>query len=213
MADIQKAMKSFEKKGFGVHCFENGSDAAAYMKSQIHGCTIGFGGSKTVEAIGLYDALQEDNEIFWHWKDVVYEELKKDDKEGQAKVHATRNKAMTADIYVCSANAVSETGEIVNIDGSGNRISSTLWGHKKVYFVVSRNKIMPSFEEAIWRARNVAAPLRARSVHKQTPCAVGELKCYDCDHPDRVCRGMAVIWEPLRGQEYEIVFIDEDYGM
>ena len=122
--------------------------------------------------------------------------------------------AVLTDVYITSANALAETGEIVNIDGNGNRVSSTLYGHQKVYFLVGVNKVAPDFEAALWRARNVAAPKRAQSMGCRTPCAAKADRCYDCKSPERICRGLAVLWaRPNATEEMEVVLIGEALGM
>ena len=124
-----------------------------------------------------------------------------------------RERAMHAETYLSSANALAETGEIVNIDGTGNRVAGTLFGHKRVFFVVGRNKLAPTCDEAIRRARNVAAPKNALRFGVETPCvANGGDRCYDCKSPARICRGLVVLWEAMRGCETEVVLIDEDLG-
>ena len=121
---------------------------------------------------------------------------------------------MTTDAYVCSANAIAETGEIVNIDGMGNRLAGTMFGHKSVYIVAGVNKVCPDLDAAIYRARNVAGPLRARSMGKKTPCATGELKCWDCRSPERVCRAMTILMYKMMGMEKcELILVDEELGM
>lgn len=197
MADIKKAAENLRKLGYGVNVFATKTEAADYLDSAIDGVTVGIGGSQTVQELGLYDRLAAHNEVRWHWVNGPEE----------------RKAAMTAKIYLCSANALAESGEIVNIDGAGNRISSTLFGHEKVYFIIGRNKLADDYDAALWRARNVAAPKRAASMNKKTPCAVKADKCYDCKSPERICRGLAVLWGPMMGFETEILLIDEDLGM
>ena len=111
-------------------------------------------------------------------------------------------------------NALAETGELVNIDGTGNRVASTLFGHEEVYFIVGANKIAPDYDSALWRARNIAAPLNARRLHRKTPCAQGEtLRCYDCRSPERICNGLSVLWRPLGGVgETLVCLVGEDLG-
>ena len=120
---------------------------------------------------------------------------------------------MNAQVYLTSANALAETGEILNIDGGGNRVASTLFGHEKVYFIIGRNKLAPTYEEALWRARNIAAPKNAQRLKKKTPCAVKGDRCYDCKSPDRICRALVTLWEPMMGMETEILLVDQDLGM
>ena len=123
-----------------------------------------------------------------------------------------RSGAATAQVYLTSVNALAETGELINIDGFGNRIAASVYGHEKVYFVVGRGKLAGTLDEAVRRARNVAAPLNARRKQCKTPCAVNADRCYDCKSPERICRAMTVIWEPMMGMEAEVVLIDEDLG-
>ena len=99
------------------------------------------------------------------------------------------------------------------IDGTGNRVSATLFGHEKVYIVIGRNKLAPTYEAAVYRARNVAAPQRARQLGKKTPCAVKADRCYDCRSPERVCRALVTLWGPMLGMETEVLLVDEDLGL
>ena len=199
--DAEKLQRSLRARGWDFKHFATGEEAADYLAGELSGASVGIGGCGTADAIGLYDKLKAVcPDVAWHWKE-----------EDQL---AARMRAMTTDAYVCSANAIAETGEIVNIDGMGNRLAGTLFGHKRVYIVAGRNKLTPDLDSAIYRARNVAAPLRARSMGKHTPCATGELKCWDCRSPERVCCGMTILMNKMMGMEKcELVLIDEDLGM
>ena len=86
--------------------------------------------------------------------------------------------------------------------------------HETVCYLVGRNKIAPTFQQALWRARNIAAPLNARRLHRKTPCAQGEtLRCYDCRSPERICNGLSVLWRPLGGVgETLVCLVGEDLG-
>ncbi|MBQ6847515.1 MAG: lactate utilization protein [Clostridia bacterium] len=201
--DIKALKNNFQKRGFKVSVFENVPDAVDYFNNEIHNTTVGFGGSMTLKEIGLFDVLNKHNEIWWHGKG------------GQLKEYggaAIMQNAMNTEIYVTSANAISEQGQIINIDGRGNRLASTLYGHKKVYFVVGKNKVAENFEKALWRARNIAAPKNAQRLGMKTPCAVKGDKCYDCSSPDRICRGFLTLELPPMGTEVEVVIINEDLG-
>ena len=197
MADIQKTAENLQKLGYTVQVFDAKESAADYLDGAIDQTTVGFGGCQTAQQMGLYERLEKHNEVHWHWINGPEE----------------RKAAMATKVYLTSANALAESGEIVNIDGAGNRVSSTLFGHEKVYFVVGRNKLAEDYDAALWRARNVAAPKRAQSMGKKTPCAIRADRCYDCKSPERICRGLAVLWGPMMGFETEIVLIDEDLGM
>lgn len=138
---LESAKKNLEARGFRVQVFSSGKEAAAYLDAAVDGTAVGFGGSITLQELGLREMLAAHNEVFWHWTDGP-----------EAQTSAAR-----APVYITSANALAETGEIINIDGVGNRAASTLYGHQKLYFVVGRNKLAPTYEEALWRARNIAA--------------------------------------------------------
>ena len=195
---FEKVRENLEQRGFRVSTFATAAEAAAYLDGAIDGATVGFGGSITVQEMGLYEKLGTHNQVIWHWK-------------GDPDAHT---QAAQAQVYIASANGLAETGEIINIDGAGNRVASTLFGHQRVYFVIGRNKLAPTFEEALWRARNIAAPKNAQRLNKKTPCAVKGDRCYDCKSPERICRGLVVLWKPMMGMEEstEIVLVDEDLG-
>ena len=83
-----------------------------------------------------------------------------------------------------------------------------------MYIVIGRNKLAPTYEAAVYRARNVAAPQRARQLGKKTPCAVKADRCYDCKSPERICRGLSVLWrKPTGFEQAEVVLIEEELGM
>ena len=198
MTDFSAVKKNLEARGFRVNTFETAQAAADYLNEAIDGVSVGFGGSITLDQMGLYERLASHNSTVWHWKT--------DDQS------AARQQAMTADMYITSVNGLAETGELINIDGIGNRIAATLYGHKKVWFVAGRNKLAPTYDEALWRARNIAGPKNAQKLHKKTPCAIKADHCYDCKSPDRICRGLVVLWEALADMEMEVVLIDEELG-
>ena len=196
MTDLKKLTANLEKKGYIVRYFDTPQEAADYLDSRINGKTVAFGGSMTLKSMELYPKLSSHNQVVWHW-------------EGGA-----LRDAVLTDVYITSANALAETGEIINIDGVGNRAASTLYGHQKLYFVVGRNKLAPTYEEALWRARNIAAPKNAQRLGRKTPCAIKGDRCYDCKSPERICRGLVVLWEPMMGMEQttEVLLVDEELG-
>lgn len=198
MPDWKTLTDNLEKHGFTVHRFPTGEAAARYIDSALDGRTIGIGGSMTVKELGLYDLLSAHNEVHWHWAE-----------EGPA----ARESAMGAQVYLCSANALSETGEIINIDGVGNRLAGTLYGHEEVWFLVGVNKIAPDEAAALHRARNVASPLNNRRTGKRTPCTVNCERCYDCESPDRGCAALLILWRKPSGiKRAHVVLIEEELG-
>ena len=196
--DIERLKKNLEGRGFTLKYFETGAEASDYLAEQMAGKTVGIGGSMTVETIGLYNKLLDKAaDVAWHWK---------------TEPNEAKERAAKAEVYVSSANGIAETGEIINIDGAGNRVASNLYGHGKVYIVAGVNKVCPDVESAFQRARNVAAPKNARRFGKNTPCVTGELRCYDCRSPERICRGVSMLMEPMMGMPVEVVIINEELG-
>lgn len=196
--NIEKAVKNLKERGFEVSRFATKEEARDYLAGKLQGQTIGFGGSMTLKEMDLFDTLSKNNTVWNHWVQAPEE---------------ARPKAAQAEVYLTSANAIAETGEIINIDGSGNRVASTLYGKKEVYFVVGTNKFEADYDKAVWRARNVASPKNAKRLGVNTPCAKDGDKCYDCRSAQRICHGLVVLWAPMLGVgRTEIVIVDEPLG-
>lgn len=196
MADLKKAAENLKARGFSVQTFQTAEEAAAYLNGAIDGKTVGFGGSVTLRDMGLYESLSTHNSVYWHWQGTPI----------------STGEAEKAQVYLSSVNGLDEEGDLINIDGNGNRAASMLYGHEKLYLVVGRNKLAGTYDEALWRARNIAAPKNAQRLQTKTPCAMNGDRCYDCKSPARICRGLAVLWRPISGMETEIVLIDQDLG-
>lgn len=195
MIDYEKLTKTLEALGYRVSHFATAQQAAAYLDSQIDQTSVAFGGSVTLKDMDLYPLLSKHNQVIWHW-------------EGGSQMDA-----INTQVYITSVNGLAETGELINIDGTGNRVASTLYGHKRVYFVVGSNKIAPDYDAALWRARNIASPKNAQRLGMKTPCAAKGDRCYNCQSPDRICRALVVLWEKPKGtEEMEIVLVDEPLG-
>lgn len=201
--NIQAFMNALRKNRYAVSFFETKEEAAAYLEKSIHGKTVGFGDSLTLESLGIHDRLSGQNSE-------IHNPIRAADKDAFL-LSATR--ALTAQIFLTSVNAAAETGELVNIDGTGNRVAGSVFRHEKVFFVFSINKIEPTLEKAIWRARNIAAPQNAQRHGYKTPCAAKADKCYDCENPQRICNGMMVHLKAMKNTEMEVVLIGEKLGL
>lgn len=196
-----KVAENLKKLGYQVSVFDTKEQAADYLCGEIKDTTVGFGGSITLRDMGLYDRLQETNKVAWHMYPA----------EGQNK-DELRMLARNTDVYLTSANGLAETGEIINIDGAGNRVSESIFGHKKVYFVIGKNKLAEDYDKALWRARNIAGPKNAQRLGRKTPCAAKADRCYNCSSPDRICKVLSVFWGAPMGADCEVVLIKEDLG-
>lgn len=199
--DFSILKKNLIALGYTVTCFDTAAEAVSYLDAQIHHQTVGFAGSMTLEKLGLYDCLSAHNEVHWHQRI----------PEGKTSKEV-RVQANAASIYITSVNGIAESGEIVNIDANCNRVASIFYGHEKVYFVIGENKIEKDYDSALYRARNIAAPQNARRLGVKTPCAVKADRCYNCNSPERICRGLSVLWcKPMTG-EFEVILVHEDLG-
>ncbi len=199
--NIEKAIVALEHNGYCVTLFKTAEDAAKYLDSSINDKSVGFGDSDTLLHMNLFERLSFRNRVV----DPAHCILGKTFNE-------TAIECLTTNIFLTSVNAMSETGELVNIDGTGNRIAGSLFGHKKVYFVVGTNKLTPTLEEAIWRARNIAAPRNAMRLGLRTPCALKGDRCYNCSSPDRICNGIITYYKKMNNMDMEIVIINEELG-
>lgn len=195
MERIQRAMKAFESHGFTVKYFDTAAQARTYLVEACSGKTVSFGGSMTLAQMELFDALQaQSTAVHWHWKN------------GGTPVQ-------NCDIYITSSNGLSETGEIVNIDGRGNRVSASIYGPPICIAVCGVNKLAPTLLDAVYRARHIAAPRNAQRLQSSTPCAADGI-CHDCNAPARICRALTIEMMPPFGfARYELLLIGESLGL
>lgn len=200
--DIEKTVRSLEKNRYTVSFFESSEEAAEYIDKAIDGRTVGFGDSMTMKSMKLYERLSKHNQ--------VYDPNQSTDNDEFLEL---AKKCLDTEIYLTSVNAISETGEMVNIDGTGNRVAGSLFGHEKVYFVVTTNKIEESLEKAVYRTRNIAGPKNALKYNLRTPCVIKGDRCYDCASPDRICNTLNIYLKKMNNiDDVEIVLIDEKLG-
>ena len=198
---FEKVKENLVNLGYTVSVFETANKAAEYLNSAIDGKRVGFGGSVTVAEMGLYDLLGNHNTVTSHARI----------PEGKTDADM-RMASRSAEIYISSVNGLSEDGEIINIDATGNRVASIFYGHEKVYLIIGKNKLAPDYDSALWRARNIASPKNAKRLGVKTPCAEKADKCYNCKSPQRICRGLTVLWQKPMKSDIEILLINEDLG-
>lgn len=199
--NLEDVKAALVKKGYEVSVFATAEEAACCLDKKIDGKIVGFGDSETLISMKMFERLSRHNTVY-------------DPKNPEPGMdfHATAKKCLTTDIFLTSVNGLAKTGEMVNIDGTGNRVAGSLFGHDKVYFVVGRNKIAPTLQEAAFRARNIAAPMNAARHGFRTPCAIKQDHCYDCESPDRICNCQVIYWHKMRFIDMEVILIDENLG-
>lgn len=200
---IERVLKSLELNGFTALAFEKGVEARDWILSQLNSVvTIGVGGSMTLEQIGLTQALMEGNYRF------LNQYAPGISREENLQL---RRKSLLSDIYITSTNAVTKSGQLVNIDGRGNRVAALCFGPKKVFIVVGVNKLVPDLDSAIDRIKNYAAPMNAKRLNCETPCAK-DGRCHECQVPGRICN-MTLIIDKDRNKRITVVLVNETLGL
>ena len=164
--------------------------------------TISWGGSMTIRDMGLVKALHESG---------AYVLLDRDLEKDPAAVRKMYHDALSADYYLSSVNAMSQKGEIVNIDGNGNRLAAITYGPEHVIFVVGMNKVVATLEDAISRARNQAAPVNSQRFSLSTPCQKDGI-CHDCLKEDGICSYIQVMRNSRPAFRHTVILVDEDLG-
>jgi len=163
---------------------------------------VGAGGSVTIRELGILDQLKARGNIVYDvWNTPLPQEESLQIRKNQ----------MTSDLFLSSVNAVTMNGELVNIDGMGNRVNATNFGPKQVILVAGYNKIVADVEGAIKRIKNVAAPMNARRLNLDVPCAkLG--RCVDCNSPNRMCRIVVIHeWKPT-WTDILVILVREELG-
>ena len=199
--ELQNVAKALEKNRYDVKVFETKEEAVAYLDGLFDNMVIGFGDSQTMVQMGLHDKLAAHNTVIDPYRSVDNDDFLRIAKD-----------ALTTEVFLTSVNGLTEDGVIVNLDGTGNRVAGSLFGHKKVYFIVGKNKIAADMEQVIWRVRNIAAPQNARRLKLRTPCAVKADKCYNCASPDRICNGLMIMMKKMNDIDMEVLLINEELG-
>lgn len=174
----ERCKKALTERGFHAYIVKDAAEIQALVHDLVKdGDLVCDGGSMTLKECGVLAMLEKRNVIFQSHNDPNLSREKSDEE---------ARKAFSADVFLASANAITENGEIINVDGHGNRVSAMIFGPKKVILVVGVNKLVEDEAAAIRRIHHVAAPMNSVRLHKDTPCAhVGS--CQDCRSKDRIC--------------------------
>ena len=199
-ANVVEALK---RNGFNAYFVKNREEAVNKVLELIpEGAKIGIGGSMTIKELDLGEILaKRGHRIFRHDVPGLSQEEK----------HRIRREELTSDVFLASANAITLDGKIVNMDGTGNRVAAMAYGPKKVILVAGINKIVKDVESAIWRVKNVAAPMNAKRLKRQVPCVESGL-CAECDEPGRICKVLLILEKKPTYTDYHVVIVGEELG-
>jgi L-lactate utilization protein LutB len=205
LADLQQTL---EANNFDVY---TAADAAAaqriVMDEILPKCgarSVGWGGSMTVAGTGLFQAVKARTDI---------EMVDTLDKQVSAEEFVERRRqSLLVDLFITGTNAVTEDGQLVNLDMFGNRVAALTFGPKHVVVIVGRNKIVPSLDDAMFRVKNIAAPANAMRLDKKTPC-VKTSYCDECKSPDRICNTWTITEKSYPKGRVKVVLVNQDLGL
>jgi L-lactate utilization protein LutB len=205
LADLQQAL---EGNNFEAHL---AADAAAAHRIVIEEIlpksgarSVGWGGSLTVVGTGLVQSIKARPDIAMIDtldKQIPFEELME-----------RRRRALLVDLYITGTNAVTEDGQLVNLDMMGNRVAALTFGPRHVVVIAGRNKVVPSIDEAMFRVKNIAAPANAMRLDKKTPC-VKTSYCEECKSPDRICNTWTITEKSYPKGRVKVVLVNQDLGL
>lgn len=199
----ERMIKNLNRRNMEAFYCPTGEEAVKKIFELIEdGSTVTWGGSMTVRDLGIPDALRSRGTL---------EVLDRDTVESPEEVQKTYLRAFTADVYLTSANAISEDGVIVNIDGNGNRVAAITWGPKKVIFVIGLNKVAQTVEAALARARSIASPINAQRFDIKTPCRL-DGTCHNCNSADSICSYVHFLRNCRNKGRHTVVLVGEDLG-
>ena len=205
LTDIKAALES---NNFEVFLADNKEDAHKIVLEDIipplNARTVSWGGSMTVIASGLYHHLKDNSDL------EVLDTL--DKKIPQDEMIERRRQSLLVDLFITGTNAVTETGQLVNLDMIGNRICALTFGPKWVILLIGRNKIVADLDEAMFRVKNYAAPANSMRLDKKTPC-VKTSYCEECKSPDRICNTWTITEKSFPKGRVKIVLINEELGL
>ena len=165
---------------------------------------ISWGGSMTFVASGLYDTLKDTPDI---------EVVDTFDKSlSNSEMIERKRASLLVDLFITGTNAITEDGQLVNLDMIGNRVGALTFGPKHVIVLVGRNKIVPEIEDAMARIKDLAAPANAMRLDKKTPCTKTAY-CHECNSPDRICNTWTITEKSFPKQRVKILLINDDMGL
>ncbi len=204
---LQSLKKNLESNNFEVFLADSAENAKEIALNdilhQIDFNSVSWGGSMSFVDTGLFHALKdrEDLEVLNTFnKKLSFDEMMD-----------LRRRSLMVDLYITGTNAVTEAGQLVNLDMIGNRVAAIMWGPKHVLLIIGRNKVCSDLEEAMDRVKNYAAPVNTMNLEKKTPCKTTGI-CHDCDSPDRICNYWTITEKSFVKKRIKIILVNEDIG-
>ena len=198
----EKVIKALNSRNIEAFYADSKEDALTKALELIpEGSKVAWGGSMSIEEIGLKKAICEGN----------YNELNRDNAKTPEEKRAIELATYDVDYFLTSANAISEDGIIVNIDGNSNRVSAIAYGPKHVLMIIGMNKIVKDAENALSRARNEAAPINAQRFNIDTPCKKTGA-CFDCQSPQSICCQFLITRRSMHAGRMKVILVNDELG-
>ena len=198
----ERMIKHLKRRNMEAFYCPTAAEAVKKVSELIaDGSSVTWGGSMTIRDMGIPQALKDR---------ATLEVLDRDEVTDREEVVKIYERAFTADVYLSSANAISEDGVIVNIDGNGNRVAAITWGPKKVIFIIGLNKVAQTVEAALARARSTASPINAARFDIKTPCQVDGV-CHNCNSPESICNYVHFLRNSPHGK-HTVILVGEAFG-
>ena len=198
----ERMIKNLKRRNMEAFYCATSEEAVKTVSELIaDGSSVTWGGSMTIRDMGIPQALRNRGTLEVLDRDLVT------DRDEVVKIY---ERAFSADVYLSSANAISEDGVIVNIDGNGNRVAAITWGPKKVIFVIGLNKVAQTVEAALQRARSTASPTNAARFDIKTPCQTDGI-CHNCNSPESICNYVHFLRNSPHGK-HTVVLVGESLG-
>jgi L-lactate utilization protein LutB len=205
---LNEVKKALEDNNFEVFVADNTADAGKIVQEEIlpkiGAKTVSWGGSMTFIATGLYNSIKDNPNM--EILDTFNKSLS-----GEEKIDL-RRRSLLVDLFITGTNAITEMGQLVNLDMIGNRIGGITFGPKHVVILVGRNKIVSDLEDAMYRIKNYVAPINSMRLDMKTPC-VKTSHCEECKSPDRICNTWTVTEKSFPKGRVKVVLINEDLGL
>ena len=199
----ERMIKNLKRRNMEAFYCPSGEEAARKVSQLIaDGSTVTWGGTATVRDLGIPQLLKDRGTL---------NVLDRDTVETPEEKEQMYLNAFTADVYLTSANAISEDGVIVNVDGNGNRVAAISWGPKKVIFVIGLNKVAQTVDAAIARARGIASPINSQRFDINTPCRT-DGTCHNCNSPESICSYVHILRNSRNGNRHIVVLVGENLG-
>lgn len=200
---MERTAEALRRNNFYAVCAENTEEALEIIETLMDdNATVAVGGSVTLFESGIIDLLRSDKYVFYdrYAKDLTREQI--------SEVH---HKAFDCDYYICGTNAVTEKGELYNVDGTCNRVAAMLYGPSNVIIVAGFNKIVRDIDAARKRVKEIAAPANAVRLNRDTPCtATG--KCVDCKSAERICSAEVTLGYQTIPERIKVILVGEELG-